>query len=84
MKFYYDNEVDALYLKFTDKFPEGVVEMAEGVNLDTTSKNKIVGIEILHAFEKIDLKTILTYTLEFQKNNSQENCLIGTYPIEGS
>jgi uncharacterized protein YuzE len=67
MKVYYDNEVDALYLKFGDKHPEGVIEIAEGVNLDTTSKNKIVGIEILHASQKMDLKTILTYTLEFPK-----------------
>jgi uncharacterized protein YuzE len=64
---YYDDEVDALYLKLGDENPEGVIEISEGVNLDTTSEDKIVGIEILEASKKIDLKTILSYTLEFDK-----------------
>ena len=68
MKVYYDDEVDALYLKLGDETPEGVIEISEGVNLDTTSENKIVGIEILDASKKIDLKTILSYTLEFEKD----------------
>lgn len=68
MKVYYDDEVDALYLKLGDKIPERVIEISEGVNLDTTSEDKIVGIEILYASQKIDLKTILSYTLEFKKD----------------
>jgi len=68
MKVYYDDEVDALYLKLGDEIPEGVIEISEGVNLDTTSEDKIVGIEILHASKKMDLKTILSYTLEVEKD----------------
>jgi len=68
MKVYYDDEVDALYLKLGDETPEGVIEISDGVNLDTTSEDKIVGIEILNASKKIDLKTILSYTLEFDKD----------------
>ncbi|MEK6635209.1 MAG: DUF2283 domain-containing protein [Planctomycetota bacterium] len=68
MKVYYDNEIDALYLKLGDESPEGVIEISEGINLDTTSEDKIVGIEILDASKKIDLKTILSYTLEFDKD----------------
>jgi len=68
MKVYYDDEVDALYLKLGDETPEGVIEISEGVNLDTTSEDKIVGIEILDASKKIDLKTMLSYTLEFEKD----------------
>lgn len=68
MKVYYDDEVDALYLKMGDEIPEGVIEISEGVNLDTTSEDKIVGIEILDASKKIDLKTMLSYTLEFEKD----------------
>jgi len=67
MKVYYDKEVDALYIKFGDKAPEGVIEISEGVNLDTTSEDKIVGIEILDASEKIEIKTILSYTLELDE-----------------
>jgi uncharacterized protein YuzE len=67
MKVYYDDEVDALYLKLGDEIPDGVIEISEGVNLDTTSEDKIVGIEILDASKKIDLKTMLSYTLEFDE-----------------
>jgi uncharacterized protein YuzE len=68
MRVYYDNEVDALYLKLGDDSPDGVIEIAEGVSLDTTSNNRIVGIEILDASKKIDLKTILSHTLELDKD----------------
>lgn len=68
MKVYYDDEVDALYLKLGDEIPEGVIEISEGVHLDTTSEDKIVGIEILNASKKMDLKTILSYTLEVEKD----------------
>jgi len=68
MKVYYDNKVDALYLKLGNENPEGVIEITEGVNIDTTAKNRIVGIEILNASKKINLKTILSYTLEVEKD----------------
>jgi uncharacterized protein YuzE len=68
MKVYYDSEVDALYLKLGKENPEGVIEISEGVNIDTTPEGKIVGIEILDVSKKIDIKTILTYTLELDKN----------------
>ena len=58
MKVFYADEVEALYLKLGDEPPEGVIEVSEGVNRDTTSKNKIVGIKLLEASKKIDLKTI--------------------------
>jgi uncharacterized protein YuzE len=67
MKVYYDDEVDALYLKLGNKRPEGVIEISEGVNLDTTSEGKIVGIEILNASKKMNINTILSYTLEMDK-----------------
>ncbi len=67
MKVYYDKEVDALYIKLGNKTPDGVIEISEGVNMDTTSDDKIVGIEILDASKKIDIKTILSYTLELDK-----------------
>ncbi len=38
MKIYYDDKVDALYLEFSKGKPEGVVEIAEGVNLDLTTE----------------------------------------------
>lgn len=64
MKVHYDEEVDALYLSLGDQKPDGVIEISEGVNLDTTAEDKIVGIEILDASKKLNIKTILSYELE--------------------
>jgi len=67
MKVYYDDEVDALYLKLSDDAPDGVWEISEGVHIDTTSDDKIIGIEILNASKKLDLTSLLSYSLEFEK-----------------
>ena len=64
---HYDNEVDALYIQLGDEKPEGVVEISEGVNLDFTNKGRIVGIEILDSSTKMDMKTILSYQLDLDK-----------------
>ena len=67
MKVHYDEEVDALYLKLGDQKPDGVIEIAEGVNIDTTADGKLTGIEILKASNKINIDTILSYTLELDQ-----------------
>ena len=68
MKVYYDNEIDALYLSLGDQEPDGGIEIAEGVNLDTTADGKIAGIEILKASDRLDIDTILSYTLELNQS----------------
>jgi len=68
VKVHYDDEVDALYLSLGDQEPDGVIEIAEGVNLDTTEDGKITGIEILKASTKFNINTILSYTLELDKS----------------
>ena len=68
MKVHYDKEVDALYIELSNQKPDGVVEIAEGVNIDTTTDGKLLGIEIINASKKFDLNTILSYTLELDKN----------------
>jgi len=72
MKVQYDPQVDALYLALGTKTPDGVVEVASGVNLDTTADGKVVGIEILDASSRIDIDTLLTYTLEFDPGRIRE------------
>lgn len=72
MRVHYDNEVDALYIKLGNQKPDGVIEITEGVNLDTTTENKIVGIEILNASKKMNLKTILSYELELDRKLMQK------------
>ncbi len=47
MRISYDKNADAVYIKLSELQPDGVVEISEGANLDTTNDNKLVGIEIL-------------------------------------
>jgi uncharacterized protein YuzE len=68
MNVHYDESVDALYLKLGDDEPDGVIEIAEGVNIDTTAEGKLAGIEILNASQKINMNTILSYTLELDRD----------------
>ena len=64
MKITYDREADAAYIQLSDLEPAGVVEMKDGVNLDMTEDDKLVGIEILNASKKIPIDTLYKYELE--------------------
>jgi len=64
MKIYYDQEVDAAYLRLSEEGPSGVVEVSEGVNLDLTEDGKIVGIEILDASKRFPLQSLFTCEYE--------------------
>ena len=64
--------LDAIYITLGSQSPDGVVEISGGVNLDTTSENMIVGIEILHASQKMNIKTILSYELELDNKLIQK------------
>lgn len=66
MKISYDKEVDAIYLKLADLKPDGVIEVAEGINIDVTVDGKIVGIELLDATKKITIDSLLTYEIEVE------------------
>lgn len=67
MKIYYDKEVDAAYIKLSDMEPKGVIEISEGINVDVTEKDEIVGIEILDASKKFPLKSLFVYEYESEQ-----------------
>ena len=58
MKVSYDKEVDALYVQLAENLPDGVVEIQDEINLDVSKDGKILGIEILDASQKVDLRTL--------------------------
>ncbi len=64
MRVDYDREVDAVYIQLGDRQPDDVIEMSDGVHMDTTADNQIVGIEILDASKKLDIQTILSYEID--------------------
>ena len=63
MKVNYDRAVDAVYIELSQSKPDGVIEVAEGINIDVTSDGKIVGIELLDATRKVSLDSLLTYEI---------------------
>jgi len=63
MKIDYDKEVDAIYIKLSSKKPTGVVEIKEGINLDVNDLNELIGIEILDASNKLNLKSFASYQI---------------------
>lgn len=59
-KVYCNNKIDALYLKVGDKAPEGVIELVEGVNLDTTSEKMACRQEFPVTKDRFDTSLLLT------------------------
>ena len=60
MRFHYDKEVDALYMRFNEQKYKKSDEVAECVIFDYDRKGKIVGIEILDASKR--------FPVAFRKN----------------
>ena len=63
MKVTYDKDVNAVYIQLSLQQPEGVIEVADGINIDISSDGKIVGIELLDATEKVSLESLLSYEI---------------------
>lgn len=68
MTVHYDRAVDALYVSPGQQTRSGVVEAADGVNVDTTDSGRIAGIEILFASQRMDNDTIQTYSIDLPKD----------------
>ncbi len=64
MKVTYDEQADAAYIEFSDRRPTGVIELSEGINLDTTESDEVVGIELLNVSKKIPLDSLFTLQTE--------------------
>lgn len=64
MKFEYDSEVDALYIRIEETDITRTEELKEGINLDFNSQDRLVGIEILNALERYDPSDIFTISTE--------------------
>lgn len=54
----YDPSVDAMYIKFREGKYKISEEVREGVIVDFDEENKIIGIEILDATEKVSKESV--------------------------
>jgi uncharacterized protein YuzE len=64
MKVSYDGQVDAVYIELLPLAPDGVIEVADGINIDVTSEGKVVGIEFLNAKKRVNIESLLSYEIE--------------------
>jgi uncharacterized protein YuzE len=63
MKLHYDQETDSLYIDLNSRPSADSREIQDGVVIDVDAKGKIVGIDIQHASEVLDLATLETDSL---------------------
>ncbi|MDI6591354.1 MAG: DUF2283 domain-containing protein [Patescibacteria group bacterium] len=79
MRFHYDKEADALYIRFNENPYQKSEEVQEGIIFDYDKKGKMIGIEILDVSRrfprqfKLELskgKLPLTLTLESRSKTS--------------
>ncbi|KYH33311.1 DUF2283 domain-containing protein [Neomoorella mulderi] len=66
MKFRYDPDADALYIRFNDSSIYETEEISQGVLLDIDAEGKLVGLEILNASKKLG-EPPLTVEVELPK-----------------
>lgn len=63
MKLHYDQETDSLYIDLNSRPGADSREVQDGVVIDVDAKGKIVGIDIQHASEVLDLSRFETDSL---------------------
>ena len=67
MKFQYYRETDSLYIELSDKPSVDSDEVAPGVVLDFDAEGHVVGIDIDHASEIVDLSKLEAESLPVTK-----------------
>lgn len=58
MTFYYDADLDQLAIQFADRAAVESEEVAPGLVLDFDAEGRVVGIEVAHASETMDLSRL--------------------------
>ncbi len=63
MKLHYYSETDSLYVEFKDGPGVETREVTEGLNVDLDAAGDVVGFDIDHASQRLDLSTLETEAL---------------------
>ena len=58
MKLHYDRETDSLYIELLEKPGVDSDEVEDGIVLDFDEKHHLVGIDVQHASQNVDLKKL--------------------------
>jgi uncharacterized protein YuzE len=71
MKLHYDRETDSLYIDLNARPSVDSREIQDGVVVDFDAQGQIVGIDIQHASEVMDLSTLETESLPAVRRDSR-------------
>ncbi len=63
MKLHYYPETDSLYIELSRKPSADSREIADGLVIDFDAQGSVVGVDVQHAAEKLDLTTLETEAL---------------------
>ena len=63
MKLHYYPETDSLYIELKAEPGAEVREVADGLNVDLSATGEVVGFDIDHASQRLDLTTLETVAL---------------------
>jgi uncharacterized protein YuzE len=63
MKLHYYPETDSLYIELVEAPGAETREIVQGLNVDLDAKGDVVGFDIDHASEKLDLSKVETIAL---------------------
>jgi uncharacterized protein YuzE len=63
MKLHYYPETDSLYIELNSGISADSREVADGLVVDFDAEGNVVGLDIDHASEKLDLRTLETVAL---------------------
>lgn len=63
MKLHYYPETDSLYVEFKARPGAETIEIIEGLNVDIDADGEVVGFDIDHASQRLDLHTLETEAL---------------------
>jgi uncharacterized protein YuzE len=63
MKMHYYPETDSLYIELNSGISADSREVADGLVVDFDAEGNVVGLDIDHASEKLDLRTLETVAL---------------------
>lgn len=70
MKLHYYPETDSLYIELKAEPGTKTKNVAETINLDLDDNDRLVGIDIDHASEHLDLDTLETIALPFRSSKA--------------
>lgn len=64
MKIEYDSVADALYVSFKEDYAEQNVDIEEGVTVDLDKNGHLLGIEVLDASKRFNIKDLTKISIE--------------------